>query len=41
MPLTATVLRTQGKKDIFDAIMLIKFNELGKIIHWQEVYSLR
>lgn len=41
MPLTATVRRTQGKKDIFDAIMLIKFNGLGKIIHWQEVYSLR
>lgn len=41
MPLTATVLRTQGQKDVFAAILLIKFNELGKIIHWQEVYALR
>jgi predicted ATPase len=41
MPLTATVLRTLGKKEVFDAILLIKFDELGKIIHWQEVYSLR
>jgi predicted ATPase len=41
MPLTATVRRLQGKKEIFDAIMLVKFNDSGKIIHWQEVYSQR
>lgn len=41
MPLKATVRRSQGKEDMFDAILLIKFNELGKIIHWQEVYSLQ
>lgn len=41
MPLKAIVKRCQGKEDIFDAIMLLKFNDEGKIIHWQEVYSLR
>lgn len=41
MPLKAKVKRLQGKVDVFDAIMLIKFNELGKIVHWQEVYSIR
>ena len=41
MPLKATVKRIQGNVDIFDAIMLIKFNDLGKIVHWQEVYSIR
>lgn len=41
MPLKATVKRLQGKEDVFDAILLIKFNDSGKIIHWQEVYSLR
>jgi hypothetical protein len=41
MPLKAIVKRFHGKEDIFDAIMLIKFNDAGKIIHWQEVYSLR
>jgi hypothetical protein len=40
MPLKATVKRLQGVEDIFDAIMLIKFNDLGKIVHWQEVYSI-
>ena len=41
MPLKATVRRLQGKVDVFDAIMLIKFNDFGKIVHWQEVYSMR
>lgn len=41
MPLTATVKRVQGRQDVFDAVMLIKFNEAGKIVHWQEVYSVR
>ncbi len=40
MPLTATVRRVQGNVDIFSAILLLKFNDLGKIVHWQEVYSL-
>lgn len=41
MPLTAKVKRVQGKEDLFDAIMLIKFNNAGEIIHWQETYSIR
>ncbi len=41
MPLKATVTRVQGKRDVFDAIMLLKFNEDGKIVHWQEIYVLR
>ncbi|MGA8163868.1 MAG: AAA family ATPase [Waddliaceae bacterium] len=41
MPLAATVRRTNGKEDIFDAILLVKFNDSGKIVHWQEVYSIR
>ena len=41
MPLTAKLKRLDGKEDIFDAIMLIKFNNEGKIVHWQEVYSIR
>ncbi|HEV8051946.1 MAG TPA: AAA family ATPase, partial [Parachlamydiaceae bacterium] len=41
MPLQAHVKRVQGNEDVFDAILLIKFNDSGKIIHWQEVYSKR
>jgi hypothetical protein len=41
MPLTAKVKHTDGKEDLFDAIMLIKFDDAGKIVHWQEVYSIR
>lgn len=41
MPLKAIVKRLQGEQDIFDAILLIKFNDSGKIVHWQEVYSVR
>lgn len=40
MPLKAVVKRLNKKEDIFDAILLVKFNDSGKIIHWQEVYSL-
>lgn len=39
MPLKATVKRVQGNIDVFDAIMLIKFDDAGKIVHWQEVYK--
>lgn len=41
MPLKAIVKRLQGKEDIFDAILLVKFNDSEKIVHWQEVYSIR
>ena len=39
MPLTATVYHTYGNQDIFVAIMMIKCNGEGKIVHWQEVYT--
>jgi hypothetical protein len=38
IPLTATITNLQGKKTVFHAIMLLKFNEASKIVHWQEVY---
>jgi predicted ATPase len=41
MPLTAKVRRLQGKEDVFDAILLLKFDDSRKIVHWQEVYSMR
>ncbi|MBA3237359.1 MAG: hypothetical protein H0T62_03295 [Parachlamydiaceae bacterium] len=41
MPLVATVKRLDGKKEVFDAIMLLKFDDSGKIIHWQEIYAKR
>ena len=37
--LKAIVKRLQGKTEIFEAIMVIKFNDAGKIVHWQEVYT--
>ncbi|MEC7838601.1 MAG: AAA family ATPase [Chlamydiota bacterium] len=41
MPLSATVTRTDGTIEVFDAILLIKLNDSGKIVHWQEAYSKR
>lgn len=40
MPLVATVKRLEGNEEVFDAILLLKFDDLGKIIHWQEVYVI-
>lgn len=40
MPLIAKIKRIQEKKDLFNAILLIKFNDSGKILHWEEVYSI-
>lgn len=39
MPLKAAVERLNGEVEIFNAILLLKFNDSGKIILWQEVYS--
>lgn len=41
MPLKAIVKRLQGSEDVFEAILFFKFNDFGKIVHWQEVYSMR
>ena len=40
MPLTANVKRLNEREDSFNAIMILKFNESGKIIHWEEIYSI-
>ena len=38
MPLAAKITNLKGENTLFHAIMLIKFNDAGKIVHWQEVY---
>ena len=38
MPLVATVERPSGKRDVYEAILLVKFNDRKEIYHWQEVY---
>lgn len=40
IPLQAHVTRLNGHVDLFFAIMLLKYDAFGKIIHWQEVYSM-
>lgn len=41
IPLVASVAKLDGATDIYDAMMLIKYNSDGKIIHWQEIYCRR
>ena len=41
MPLTAFVKHVQGNEEVYEAILFIKYNTAGKIIHWQEVYVLK
>jgi hypothetical protein len=41
IPLTATIVRTDGQKQWFDAICILKFNGAGKIVLWHEVYVER
>jgi len=38
MPLTATIIRVSGDKEIFEAILILKFNNEHKITLWHEVY---
>ncbi len=38
IPLTAHVIRIDGKKETFEAILILKFNQSAKIILWHEVY---
>jgi hypothetical protein len=40
IPLTAAVARLDGTQDVYEAIMILKFNNFGKIVHWQEVYHV-
>jgi hypothetical protein len=41
MPLRATIIRTDGQTQLFDAICILKFNDSGKVILWHEVYVER
>jgi hypothetical protein len=40
IPLTATIIRPDNNKDIFEAILILKFNAEHKITLWHEVYIL-
>lgn len=37
IPLRATIEHVDGAVRIYDAVMILGFNEAGRIIHWQEV----
>ncbi len=41
MPSIATVIRTDGSKQIFEVFLLLKFNEDKKVILWHELYIER
>lgn len=38
IPLSACIVRTNGQKERFEAILILKFDAHGKIILWHEVY---
>ena len=38
IPMTAHIARVNGKKEVFEAILILKFNQQGKIVLWHEVY---
>lgn len=38
VPLTAHIVRIDKKSENFEAILILKFNQVGKIILWHEVY---
>ena len=38
IPLSAKIVRTNGQEERFEAILILKFDEFGKIILWHEVY---
>jgi hypothetical protein len=38
LPLTAYITRTNGTKEVFEAILILQYNFAGKIILWHEVY---
>lgn len=39
IPLTAHILRTNGEKEDFEAILILKFNQQNKVVLWHEVYT--
>lgn len=38
IPLSAFIIRTDGKEERFEAVLILKFDAHGKIILWHEVY---
>lgn len=38
IPLTAYIVRIDNSEEVFDAILILKFNDEHKIILWHEVY---
>ena len=38
IPLTAHIIRTDGQREDFEAILILKFNQNNKIVLWHEVY---
>lgn len=38
IPLSAFIVRTNGQKERFEAILILKFDAHGKIVLWHEVY---
>jgi hypothetical protein len=38
IPLTAHIIRIDGTKEKFEAILILKFNQYDRIVLWQEVY---
>lgn len=39
MPLSASVVRTYGGMDKYEAVLVLEFNKEGKIVLWQEIYA--
>ena|SRR5579863_687752 len=38
IPLSAYIIRVNGQEEHFEAILILKFDERGKIVLWHEVY---
>lgn len=38
VPLSACIIRTNGQEDRYEAVLILKFDEHGKITLWHEVY---
>ena len=41
IPMSVVLTKRGGKKDTFDKVLILKYDGFGKIIHWQEIYSIR
>lgn len=41
VPMIVVLTKRDGLKDTFDKVLIVKFDDLGKVIHWQEIFSVR